>query len=436
MLRRTAVAAVAGGLSLVATAAAGPRFDPVSVTPDGTAFVNGECNEASISTNGRFVAFYTSATDAVAGDTNGNSDVFVRDRKAGTAGLISVDSDGAQGDGGSYYPLISGNGRWVLFESDATNLVAGDGNGQTDIFLHDRKTGETARVSVAADGTEADDDSYVYGASLSGNGRWAVFGSDASNLVAGDTNDEADVFRVDIRTGEVTLVSNDPNGDPSNSSSDDPSISANGRFVTFYSSATNLVADDTNAQRDIFVFDAKTGTTRRASVASDGSEADDGSYDPVVSNNGQVVAFYSLATNLVAGDTNANWDVFAHDFRSGETTRLSQHPDGTEAASSAYQPCITANGRTVLFYTGSGEGLVPEDTNDAGDVYSFDLRKGTLRLLSVNEDGVVGDGAYSWLWSGAVASNGRWLAISSDASNFSPLGSGGGYQDYAMDPRK
>jgi len=437
--RAFVAAAVAGVVPILATAAAGPRLDPVSVTPDGSAFVNGACYEASISNNGRFVAFHTAATDAVADDGNGRSDVFVRDRRAGVTESVSVASDGSQGDGNSYYGLLSGNGRWVLFNSDAGNLVAGDDNGSRDLFLHDRMTGETRRVSVAADGTQADAPCYVYGASLSGSGRFATFNSSATTLTDAGSAGHSQVFVVDLQTGEVTLVSADPDGLPGDAGSYDPSFSSNGRFVAFYSAASNLVADSSNEMYQVYVYDLRKRVMRRASVSSDGTLGDGGSYDPVVSNNGQVVAFYSEATNLIAADTNARTDTFVHDFRTGETRRISQMEDGTEVVAEGYEPAITASGRTVLFYTGPGAGYVPEDTNGEGDTYSFDLKTGALRLVSVNDDGAVGDRRYSWLWAASMTPTGRWLALTSDASNFSSLPSPSGgdyrYQVFVLDPR-
>src|SRR6266567_3491186 len=242
----------------------------VSVASDGT-----EGNDVSmgsaLSADGRFVAFDSAATDLVAGDTNRVSDVFVHDRQTGTTERVSVASDGAQGNGSSgllsfaFPPALSADGRFVAFVSFATNLVASDTNGATDVFVHDRQTGITERVSVASDGTEGNAASA--GAALSADGRFVAFHSTATNLVAGDTNGKTDVFIHDRQTGITERVSVASGGTEGNGFSAEPALSADGRFVAFHNTATNLVAGDTNGKTDVFVHDRQTGTTERVSVA-------------------------------------------------------------------------------------------------------------------------------------------------------------------------
>ncbi len=197
--------------------------------------------DTSISADGRFVVFQSDATNLVAGDTNGASDVFVHDRQTGTTTRVSVDSAGHEATGlypASGDPAISADGRFVAFDSNATNLVAGDTNSAYDIFVHDRQTGTTTRVSVDSAGNQANG----YDPSLSADGRFVAFTSGASNLVAGDTNGASDVFVHDRQTGTTTRVSVDSAGWQAYSFSHLPSISADGRFVAFASNATNLVA--------------------------------------------------------------------------------------------------------------------------------------------------------------------------------------------------
>src|SRR5438094_720699 len=228
----------------------------VSVASDGT-----EGNDVSLgsalSADGRFVAFDSAATDLVAGDTNGVSDVFVHDRQTGTTERVSVASDGAQGNGSSglvtfaFPPALSADGRFVAFVSFATNLVASDTNGATDVFVHDRQTGTTERVSVASDGAEGNAASA--GPTLSADGRFVAFHSAATNLVPGDTNGATEVFTharhtaPPDRSGVITF-------------SAAPALSADGRFVAFHSTGSNLVAGDTNGATDVFVHDRQTGT--------------------------------------------------------------------------------------------------------------------------------------------------------------------------------
>ena len=282
----------------------------VSVKSDGEQG-NSTSGSPSISADGRYVAFNSYASNLVSGDTNGECDVFIYDRQTGETIRVSVVSDGGQGNGDSRYPAISADGRYVAFESYASNLAGGDTNGKGDIFVHDRQTGETTRVSVTSNGEQGNSTSYE--ASISADGRYVVFESSANNLVSGDTNGTTDVFVHDRQTGETTRVSVASDGGQGNGGSYSPSISADGYHAAFYSVASNLVGGDTNDMVDVFVHDRQTGEITRVSVASNGSEGDGSSYRPSISAAGRYVAFESEASNLVSGDTNDMYDVFVHD---------------------------------------------------------------------------------------------------------------------------
>jgi Tol biopolymer transport system component len=230
----------------------------------------------------------------------------------GTTTCVSVASNGAQGNRQSTAPSISADGRYVAFASLASNLVSGDTNNEPDIFVHDRETGQTNRVSVASDGTQGNGGSYM--PSISADGRYAAFKSSASNLVPGDTNGYEDIFVHDRETAQTERVSVASDGTQGNHWSSYLVISADGRYVAFASLASNLVSGDTNNELDIFVHDRETSQTKRVSVASDGAQADGGSwYNPSISADGRYVAFGSVASNLVPGDTNGMQDVFVHD---------------------------------------------------------------------------------------------------------------------------
>jgi len=205
----------------------------------------------SISADGRFVAFESDAANLVAGDTNGAPDIFIRDRVAGTTRRVSIGSRGAQADGGSWYPSISAGGRFVAFASYATNLVAGDTNEATDIFIRDRVARETERVSIGIADAQADGNSWY--PSISAGGRFVAFESVAANLVAGDTNGAADIFIRDRAKRETERVSIGIADAQADGGSGSPSISAGGRHVAFASWATNLVAGDTNGHFDVFL---------------------------------------------------------------------------------------------------------------------------------------------------------------------------------------
>jgi Tol biopolymer transport system component len=282
---------------------------------------NGDSYRASVSLDGRYVAFYSAADNLVSVDTNHDWDVFVHDAQTMRVTRVSISSDGAQGDGFSGFPSISQDGRYVAFSSSANNLVPDDTNGFQDIFVHDRLTGRTVRASTASDGTQGNEGSFL--ASLSGNGRYVAFVSLANNLVQGDTNGLQDVFVHDCQTGRTTRISVTSQGGQAAGPSDTPAMSANGRYAAFRSLARNLVPNDTNGVQDIFVHDLETGRTTRVSVASDGTQANGPSGFHAISADGRYVAFESLAGNLTAGDTNGCWDIFVHDCQTGHTTRAS-----------------------------------------------------------------------------------------------------------------
>jgi cold shock CspA family protein len=325
----------------------------------------------SISADGQIVAFSSYASNLVAGDTNGASDVFVHDRATGITERVSVDSSGAEGNDYSDWPSISADGQIVAFSSDASNLVAGDTNGTFDVFVHDRATGITERVSVDSSGAEGNSDSGRYGISISADGQIVTFQSDASNLVAGDTNADSDVFVHDRATGATERISVDSSGKEGNSYSQYASISADGQIVAFSSDASNLVAGDTNWTIDVFVHDRATGITERVSVDSSGAEGNSWSLYQSISADGQIVAFQSFASKLVAGDTNVNADVFVHDRATGITERASVDSSGVEGNYTSNFPSISADGQVVAFGS-SATNLVAGDTNAFEDVFVHD----------------------------------------------------------------
>ena len=327
---------------------------------------------SSTSANGRLVAFDSDASNLVGGDANDARDVFVRDLRAGKIRRVSVRSNGAEGNAASRDPSISASGRFVAFRSAASNLVGGDANGATDVFVHDRKTKRTRRVSVRANGAEGNAESVI--PSISGNGRFVAFHSSASNLVDGDTNGARDVFVHDRRTGKTRRVSVRSNGTEGNDDSRGPSISADGRFVAFHSAASNLIGGDANGVSDVFVRNRRTGKTRRVSVHSNGTEGDGGSFEPAISADGRLVAFDSTASNLIGGDANGARDIFVHNRRAGKTRRVSVRSNGAEADSGSFAASISADGRFIAFGSFASN-LVGGDANGSDDVF----RRGPLR---------------------------------------------------------
>lgn len=371
---------------------------------------NLDSHSPSITSDGRYVAFQSLATNLVPEDTNGAWDIFVHDTVAGTTVRASLNSSGIQGDSDSFSPSISANGRYVAFESIATNLAAGDANGAVDIFVRDLLLEATSRVSVDASGIEGNGHSNH--PSISSNGRYVAFQSLATNLVSGDVNGAADVFFRDT-VGDATFrASVDSAGVPGNGFSDEPSISADGRRVAFRSAATNLVAGDANGEGDIFVRDVDAGTTTLASVSSDEVQGDDFSDQPAISADGGHVAFRSGATNLVAGDTNGSPDIFVRDLAAGTTARASVGSGGAQGDGFSNLPSISADGRRVAFSSNAST-LAAGDTNGAEDVFVFDAASGGAVRVSVDSTGAQGnDGSTHPMLSG----DGRHVAMASYAS--------------------
>ncbi|HVS11180.1 MAG TPA: hypothetical protein VMS76_15020 [Planctomycetota bacterium] len=270
---------------------------------------------SSISGNGTQVAFQSYATNLVFGDTNGTYDVFVRDLQNSLTTRVSIASNGAQANAQSFHAAISADGRHVAFASDATNLVPGDTNGTQDVFVHERGSGVTARVSVDSTGAQAGGRSSH--PVLSGDGRFVAFVSEAPNLVPDDTNGVADVFVHDRQNGQTRRVSVGPAGAQANATSGMPAISADGSRVAFQSDASNLVLGDTNGTTDAFLHDLATGRTERLSVDSDLAQGNGPSGMPSLSADGRLAAFQSGASNLITGDTNGVPDVFVRDRECG-----------------------------------------------------------------------------------------------------------------------
>ena len=411
--------ATALAIGLVTPAWAHGVTERVSIGPSG-AQAEFASYGPSISANGRFVAFWSASSNLVRGDTNGENDVFVRDRLKGMTRRVSLGADGVQGNQESTQPSISANGRFVAFVSFASNLVPGDTNGIHDIFVRDRVNGTTERVSVGPHGVQADSDSHE--PSISADGRFVAFVSFASNLVPGDTNGRFDVFVRDRVNGTTERVSVGPRGVQADSESEEPSVSANGRFVAFWSGASNLVPSDSNGHGDIFVRDRLRNTTERVSVGRLGVQGDGGTGSPAISADGRFVVFFSDATNLVPSDTNGIYDVFVRDRLKGTTERVSVGPRGVQADGYSIEPSISPDGRFVVFASVAGNLVRGVDTYwGKYRVFVHDRQLGTNRRVSVGPGGVDGDGDSGFnTGTPAVSAGGRFIAFGSFATNLVP----------------
>lgn len=397
--------------------------DPASsrVLPHGTERVSVDTsgNQASggsvlpaVSGDGRVVAFVSEAADLVGGDTNGFADVFVRDRQQNITTRVSVSSSGAEANGNSWMPVISGDGRYVAFESWASNLVAGDSNDAADVFVYDRLTATSQRVSVGSDGSEAAGASGF--ATLSRDGRFVGFTSNATNLVTPDSNGaEGDVFVHDLQTGDTTRVSVATNGEQANDPCNGPlSISADGRSVAYHCRASNLTASDTNGQDDVFVHHLGTGTTEAVSVDDYGVPV--GGRDAAMSGDGRFVAFLSFSESLAADDTNGTGDIFLRDTHLDRTAGVSINALGKPGNGFSGGASISAGGDFVAFYS-AAEDLVPRDDNGTYDVFLYSAAEGGISQLSLAGTGPPpSDGGAQ---APSISADGHLVAFQSDATN-------------------
>jgi Tol biopolymer transport system component len=419
-------------LSAVAGSAFGQVTTLVSVDSAGN-YGNKASNYPSLSPDGRYVAFESFATNLAAHDGNHTWDAFVRDRLTGTTKCASLDTIGLPGNGPSNEVAISSDGRFVAFASYATNLVHNDRNGKVDIFVRDFVAGTTERVTVNSAGVEANDGSGF--PSISADGRFVVFESWATNLVMGDKNGRPDVFLHDRVTGANELVSISSTGAQGDAASvldwSWPTISADGRYVAFWSYADNLVSGDGNGLEDVFVHDRQSGTTEKVSVDSAGYPSDGQSFSVSISPDGRFVGFVSYADNLVPGDTNNVSDAFVHDRQTGATERVNVDSAGVQGnGRCSSPPVLSADGRYVVFDSDSSN-LVPNDTNGLSDVFRRDRQSGTTERMSVASGGQQGDNFSYAPW---ISADGRFVAFQSTADNLVPGDSNWTYDDFLRGP--
>jgi Tol biopolymer transport system component len=389
----------------------------VSTAPD-LSELNGDSGDTSLSADGQIIGFASTAGGFIPGDANGAvRDVFTFNVTTGERRLISAAPGGA--DGPSSAPVLSADGARVAFVSRATNLVPGDGNGVADVFLSNRE-GTVTRVSVAADGGDANGPSS--NPDLSADGRFVVFESAASNLVPGDTDGTSDVFVRDLQAERTTLVSAARGGGPADGASGTPAISASGAFVSFASRATNLVAGDGNGVGDVFVRDLVLAKTSRVSVDSRGRAQNAAVGDPFsqvsdVSRDGRYVVFDSDAANLVPADANQHTDVFLRDRRRHTTVLVSASSLNVQGNNDSFSPLISADGRIVAFQS-LASNMAPGD-GPREDVFVRDLQQRTTSVVGVADDGSprAPELVAQLLQRPALSADGRIAAFSSTAPN-------------------
>jgi len=398
----------------------------VDVTPIGTSGNAGLGLLNSVMTpDGRYVVFDSWASDLTSDPTNGFENVFVRDLQAGTTRLVSVNNSGtAGGFGYSSYPRITPDGRYIVFHSFARDLVQGTLSVGGNFFVRDMVANKTTLVTVNTTGTDGSNNTSSGYAYITSDGRYVAFSSAATNLISGfgDANFDNNVFVRDLMTGMTIPVSVAESGSGGgNGQSNIASISDNGRYVVFWGYASNLVPGKTNHQTDIFERDLVAQTTSLVSVNPSGVSGNSDSFRPTSSSDGRFVAFEGHASDLVSNDNNNNEDVFVRDMVAGTTSLVSQNSSGTGSANGySFYPSITADGSSVAFLSYAPDLVSTVNVNGVGDVFIRNLKSGTTSLVSVNLSGN-GGGNYSTQSIPPVISiSGAFVAFDSPATNLVP----------------
>lgn len=410
----------------------------------------------SVSKDGNYVAFSSEASNLVQEATNGKKDVFVKDTKSGSIINVSTDSSGNPGNGDSDHPSISADGRYVAFDSNATNLVPGDTNqckhynsstgnydnwttNCQDVFVKDTKTGSITRVSTDSSGRQANVVSTD--PAISGDGRFVAF--DSHGLLPGDTDDWTEVYVKNIQTGVVTKVSTDISGKSGDGDSgqERPVISYDGRFVAFFAQTSGLVGK-ASEMGDVFIKDTQTGAINRVNTTSAGVAAGGYSYGISISGDGRFVAFDSDSPGLISDKTNkcqfaspssggSCHDVYVKDMQTGMIKRISLSSSGTQGNDNSDDPAISGDGRYVAFRSNASN-LVSGDTNqcsrsdgskfNCSDVFLKDTQTGVIIRVSVDSSGNQANEASN---SPIVSVDGSSVAFRSEASNLVPGDSNG-----------
>lgn len=329
---------------------------------------NGISSDARISSDGNYVVFVSEASNLVVSDTNHYVDVFLYERTSGALHMISVSPDGVQGDDRSLQPAISADGSAVAFVSLSDSLSNADVNGFSDIYVYNVADGSLDLISVSDDGQQAEGTNKY--PAISADGRFVAFQSKAANLAAGDNGQTYDIFVRDRQEGHTELISFTPQGGVGNLDSQRPSISDDGRFVAFESWASNLLEGDANNFSDVFVTDRVAGTVQIVSVSNDKEQANHVNGGAVISGDGRTIAFSSMASNLVTNDFNGTFDVYVHDRIQSNTSLVSINLRGEAANGTSISPSLSAGGNNIVFDSLAAD-LVSNDTNERLDVFIF-----------------------------------------------------------------
>jgi Tol biopolymer transport system component len=417
--------------------------DRASVDSNGVEH-SGSSRYPALSSDGRYVVF-ASTSPLAEGVTLNRSHIYRRDTLKGTTILVSAPDPtgtGTEGNADSFTPSISGDGNLVAFTSEATNLVASDTNGVPDVFVRNIQLGTTIRVSVVSGGAESFPSFFgAFSPAISQDGAFVAFVSDAVDLdpLVSLANENLNVFRHEIATSATRLVSISTTGgdtDPAGADAQGPSISADGRFITFHSNATNLVASDANGGKyDIFIadMDASSEPVSLVSVTGASTQSNGNSQDSSVSGDGRFVAFSSDASNL-DGNLFAVANLYLRDRKAQQTTLISLNTSGAQGVAGGQQPWISADGRYVAFLSGSSN-LVNDDTNATQDAFWRDTVLGITYRLSVRTNGgQATGGASNSSTRVALSHDGRFAAFSSLSPDLVPGDTNGVFDVFIRGP--
>ena len=396
----------------------------VSINAGGTAACSAGVSISTppaLSGNGRYVAFASTSTDLVSPSPSAFQHIYRRDMQTGQTILVSVSNGNISGDNNSDTPVISADGRFIAFTSTSTNLAATDTNAKTDVFLRDCQQNTTSLVSINSAGTNSGNSDSTFPV-ISADGRYVAFMSNASDLVSGDSNGSSDIFRRDMQVngaGSTVMVSAINGGTtPGNGAAANPSINSTGQFVTFDSAASNLVTGDSNGLGDIFRRDCNTNTTIVVTAIDGTSTPGSGSSDTgpaPMSANGQFVLFTSNKTNLVSGPSSNSQDIFRRDCNANATVLVSAVNGSTAPGAGGHANIgqISDDGRFATFDS-SYTNLVSGAVTLAFHIYRRDINLNTTTLLDVSSAGGSGNGDSQIA---AMSGDGTQVVFNSNASN-------------------
>jgi Tol biopolymer transport system component len=389
-----------------------------SVTPNGFE-LNAASGESAVSADGRYVAFTSDATNMGLVTGQSGREIYLRDMITGTVELVSVSAIGAYNYGGCDSPVMTPDARYVAFESLSPTLVAGDTNGAWDVFVRDRLLGTTTRVSVGPGGAQVTG-GQSWSPTISDDGRYVAFFSSAQGLVPGFGS--AGVYQVyvhDRQTGQTLAGSVNQTGGTPNADCRQPCLSADGRFLSFETSASDILPGDTNGLIDVYVRDLLTNGVVRATLAPGGIEPNNNCVRSRISGDGRWVAFQTQSTNLVAAHPSATNDCYVRDLLAGGLSLASVSSAGVSVGvPTVVAPQISYDGRYVAFAT---YGINPLAWLD---VFVHDRLSGVTTLATAAHDGADGNGpSPAGVPTGgngsvfAMSPNGRFVTFDSTASN-------------------